>query len=142
VKLLSAGNVKHAITDRTDAYETFLKHLEYLSGINDADHGPLGQKSRKIFTRWLDVLDVRRRKQEDDERRRLISITLDVIDAGSLSVDQLVRVRTSKRALASELRQKYANAVEEYFKLLGESSLTPDDAESLREDFRKKMLLT
>jgi hypothetical protein len=116
--------------------------LEYLSGINDADHGPLGQKSRKIFTRWLDVLDVRRRKQEDDERRRLISITLDVIDAGSLSVDQLVRVRTSKRALASELRQKYANAVEEYFKLLGESSLTPDDAESLREDFRKKMLLT
>jgi len=66
-----------------------------------------------------------------------VSITLEVIDAESISVDALVKLRTDKTALGAELRQNYATAVEGYVDKLSEPSLTDTDA--LREEFRRKM---
>jgi hypothetical protein len=134
-----AGTLKHTITDQTDAYGTFLKQLELLSGSPDGQSGPLDSKSTKTFRKWLDLLGVRRPQTEDVERQQLIAITLDVIDAQSLSVDTLVQLRTDKTALASELRKNYAEAIEDYVCKLSEPTLLETDALTLRDDFQRKM---
>jgi hypothetical protein len=136
-----AGTLKHTITDRTEAYGTFLKHLEYLSGGGDGQNTPLDPAPGGTFRRWLDVMGVRHHQAEDAEREQLVSITLEVIDAQSLSVDALVRLRTDKTALGAQLRQNYAAAVEEYVDKLCVPGLLETDAESLREEFRGKMML-
>lgn len=134
-----AGTLKHTVTDRADAYGSFLKHLEFLSGADDVRADPLDPASAGTYRRWLDVLDVKRWQQEDSEREQLVSITLEVIDAGSLSVDALVRLRTDKTALAAELRKNYGAAVEEYVDKLSTPGLLDTDALTLREEFRRKM---
>jgi hypothetical protein len=131
-----AGTLKHTITDRADAYGSFLKQLEFLSELYDKRGS---SPSRKPFRRWLDVLGVQRPQTEDAERDKLVSITLEVIDAKSLSVDALVRLRTDKTALAAELRQHYAEAVEQYVDQLSEPALSDTDALTLQEEFRRKM---
>jgi hypothetical protein len=136
-----AGTVKHTITDQLDAYGTVLKHIEFLSGTDNASDGPLDPESRLTFERWGRVLGVQRPRAEDTERKRLISITLDVIDSSSLSVDALVRLRTDKQALGVTLRQHYADAIEEYVDKLSEPGLSDTDVYALREDFRQKMTL-
>src|SRR5262249_5559648 len=73
--------------------------------------------------------------------RQLISVTLDVINAKSLSVDALIRLRTDKTALASELRQNYSKAVEEYVDKLSDPALVKTDALALRQEFRQKITL-
>jgi hypothetical protein len=77
----------------------------------------------------------------DQERHTLVSITLEVIDAKSISMDNLVRIRSDKTALATLLRQNYANAVEEYVGRLTQANLNETDDISLREDFRRKIEL-
>jgi hypothetical protein len=134
-----AGTLKHTITDRMDAYGTFLKHLEFLSAFDSTDGGPLDPASRGIFRNWLQALGVKRPQVEDTEREQLVSITLEVIDAESISVDALVKLRTDKTALGAELRQNYATAVEGYVDKLSEPSLTDTDSCTLREEFRRKM---
>lgn len=136
-----AGTLKHTITDRVDAYGSFLKHLEFLSESQDKRGGRRRPASRKPFQRWLGVLGVQGPQSEDVERDKLVSITLEVIDAQSLSVDALVRLRTDRKALASELRQHYAEAVEEYVDKLSAPALIETDALTLREEFRRKMTL-
>ena len=134
-----AGTLKHTITDQTDAYGSFLKHLEFLSGGTDEQTGPLDLASRRTFQKWLATLGVRRPQIEDLEREKLVSITLEVIDAQSLSVDSLVRLRTDHAALGSELRDNYAKAVEEYIDKLSEPALLETDALTLRDEFLRKM---
>ena len=135
-----AGTLKHTITDRADAYGSFLKHLEFLSG-SDGSSGPLDTASARSFKTWVDVLGVQRAQSKEVERHTLVSITLDVIDARALSVDTLVRLRTDKTALAAELRSNYRTAVEEYVSKLTEPGLLDTDAIELRDDFRSKMTL-
>jgi hypothetical protein len=84
-------------------------------------------------------LGIKRAQVEDTEREQLVSITLEVIDAESISVDALVKLRTDKTALGAELRQNYATAVEGYVNKLSEPSLTDTDARTLRKEFRQKM---
>jgi len=136
-----AGTLRHTITDRTDAYSSFLKHLEFLSGTDNEKDSPLDSASRETFRNWLQILGVKRPQTEDIERQNLVSITLDVIDAESLSVDALVRLRTDKTALASELRQNYSKAVEEYVDKLSEPALLETDAITLQDEFRRKVTL-
>jgi hypothetical protein len=136
-----AGTVKHTITDQRDAYQTVLKHIEFLSGSNEAGDGPLDPESRRTFERWGSVLGVQRPRAEDTERERLISITLEVIDSNSLSVDALVRLRTDKQALGVTLRQNYADSIEEYVDKLSEPGLLDTDVSALRDEFKKKMTL-
>jgi hypothetical protein len=75
------------------------------------------------------------------ERERLVSISLEIIDSSSLSVDDLVRLRTDKKAVGALLRQNYAKAVEEYVDKLSEPNLVDSDIEALREEFKGKMEL-
>jgi len=126
-----AGKLKHTITDRTDYYVNIMSHLEFLSQ-RDA-------KSDEIFKRWLHTLGNKRPRTEDEERGTLIAITLDVINASTLSVDALVKLRTSKHALATQLRRNYAKAIEEYVEQLVEPGLEANDAETLRKDFQNAM---
>jgi hypothetical protein len=134
-----AGTLKHTITDRTDAYESFMKHLETLSASDAKRRGRSHREKSKTYRKWLDVLGVQRAQAEDVERKRLVSITLEVVDAQSVSVDTLVRLRTDKSALASEMRGNYAKAVEDYVDKLTAPHLLETDAVTLREEFRKKM---
>jgi hypothetical protein len=94
-----------------------------------------------VFKSWLDSLDVRYAQAEDTERERLVSITLDVIDAESLSVGSLVHLRTDKTALAAQLRANYAGAVEKYVDELTVADITETDAYALRDEFKNKMEL-
>ena len=132
-----AGSLKHTITDQSDAYASFLKHLEFLSGSDGTS--PLDPASRATFERWLGVLRTKDPQTKDAERRSLVSITLDVIDAGALSVKTLIRMRTDKTAFAADLRNNYAKAIEEYVEKLSAPNLDETDAGSLREEFRKVM---
>ena len=136
-----AGNLKHTITDQADSYFTLLKHLQFLSGEDKAATAQTDAQSQGIFRRWLHTLGGKRPRTEDEERSTLISITLDVINAATLSVDALVELRSSKRALATQLRQNYAKAIEDYVDRLSEPGLEKNDAETLRSDFRKIMEL-
>jgi hypothetical protein len=103
--------------------------------------GPLDSASGGVFRKWWDSLGGQRPQKEDTAREQLVSITLEVIDAESLSVDALVRLRTEtdKKKLAAKLRQNYAEAVEEYVNKLSEPELLETDAHNLRDDFKRKM---
>ena len=132
-----AGTLKHTITDQAESYETFLNHNAYLS----SDAGPLDKESRTTFAKWLQAVKGEQNPNQDQERHTLVSITLEVINAESITVDNLVRIRSDKAALATLLRQNYANAVEEYVGRLSQAGLQETDAISLREDFRRMMEL-
>jgi hypothetical protein len=136
-----AGTLKHTITDQLDAYGTVLKHIEFSSNATDTGDAPLDRKFGRLSKGWGSVLGVQRPRDEDTERKRLVSITLEVIDSNSLSVDALVRLRTDKRALGTTLRQNYANMVEEYVDKLTEPGLLDTDITALREEFKRKMML-
>jgi hypothetical protein len=136
-----AGTLKHTITDRTDAYGSFLKHLEELSDSRAEKRGPSHKAGGGTFTKWRDAIALKEQQAEDLAREDLIAITLDVVDSESLSVDTLVRLRTDKSALASEMRTNYAKAVEEYVDKLSGRELLESDALWLRDEFKRKMTL-
>jgi len=134
-----AGTVKHTITDQTDSYFTVLKHLQFLSGETEAGRAAVDERSRKTYRRWLDALGVSKGHAEDKARETLVSITLDVIDAKSLSVDELLKLRNDKTKFAAELRQNYAKAIETHLSPLSAPDITQTDAKALLDDFRRAM---
>lgn len=77
---------KHTITDQSDSYFTLLKHLQFLSGETEAGRNASDTRTQETYKRWLDTLGVTKGQAEDKARETLVSITLDVIDAKSLSV--------------------------------------------------------
>lgn len=134
-----AGTVKHTITDQNDSYFTLLKHLQFLSGETEAGRAAVDERSRETYRRWLDTLGVTKGQAEDKARETLVSITLDVIDAKSLSVDDLLKLRNDKTQFAAELRQNYAKALETHLAPLSEPDITETDAKALLHDFRRAM---
>ncbi|MEO8051179.1 MAG: hypothetical protein ABI833_12255 [Acidobacteriota bacterium] len=91
-----AGTHKHTITDQNDSYFTLLKRLQFLSGETDAGRAAVDKRSGATYRRWLDTLGVGKGQAEDKARETLVSITLDVIDAKSLSVDDLLKLRNDE----------------------------------------------
>jgi hypothetical protein len=134
-----AGSLKHTITDRVDFYVTLLKHLQFLTGEGDAETGGDEPQSQGILSRWTQTLGGERPRLEDEERKALIAVTLEVINASSLSLEALVELRSSKQALATQLRQNYAKAIQIYVDQLTAPGLESNDAETLRSEFRRSM---
>ena len=62
IRITASGGIiptlKHTITYRTEAYGTFLKHLELLSGRPDGQAGPLDPNSGRTFRRWFNAMGV------------------------------------------------------------------------------------
>jgi len=132
-----AGTLKHTITDREHAYGSFLRLFESLSAAQgETSEGPADD----LFKNWLEVMAGGHPEGKDTERERLVAITLEVIDAESLPIDDLIRLRTDKTKLASLLRRNYAEAIEKYVSQLSAPGLSETDANSLRTDFREKMV--
>jgi hypothetical protein len=134
-----AGTLKHTITDQNDSYFTLLKHLQFMSGETEAGRGAADKRSQKTYKRWLDTLGVAKTQGKDKGRDTLVSITLDVIDAKSLSVKDLLRLRNDKTKFAEELRQNYAAALDKYLTPLSDPAITATDTRTLLEAFRRTM---
>ena len=134
-----AGRQKHTITDQNDSYFGLLKHLQFLSGETQSGRAAVTEGSRKTYRRWLDTLVVVKEQAEDRARETLVSITLEVIDAKSLSVEDLLTLRNDKTKFAAELRQNYAKALETHLAPLSEPDITETDAKALLGDFRRAM---
>jgi hypothetical protein len=134
-----AGTQKHTITDQNDSYFTLLKHLQFLSGETEAGRTAVDRGSQETYKRWLDTLGVAKSQTEDKARETLVSITLDVIDAKSLSVGDLLKLRNDKTKFAAELRQNYAAALEKHLAPLSDPAITATDTKALLEDFRRAM---
>jgi hypothetical protein len=134
-----AGKQKHTITDQNDSYFGLLKHLQFLSGETEAGRTAVDERSRQTYRRWLDTLGVAEEQAADKARETLVSITLDVIDAKSLSVKDLLKLRNDKTRFSAELRQNYAKALEMHLAPLSAPDITPTDAKGLLDDFRRAM---
>jgi hypothetical protein len=133
-----AGSLKHTITDQNDSYYSLLKHLQFLSGEHES--ADLSQKkTHQTFARWLTTLGSANTRRGDTTRETLVSITLDVIDAKKLSVENLVTLRQDKTSFAAELRQNYARSVQEYVDKMADPNLSRTDSTALVDDFRQKM---
>jgi hypothetical protein len=136
-----AGQLKHTITDQDDSYFTMLKHLQFLSGEDERSPHNLDVPSQMTFRRWLAALAVDPVRAEDDARKTLVSISLEVINAESISVEKLLELRRDKAAFGTELRRNFAEAVESYVARLSEPHLSKTDAKTLTDEFRRKMEL-
>lgn len=134
-----AGTHKHTITDQNSSYFTLLKHLQFLSGETEAGRAAVDERSQQVFRRWLDKLGVTESRAEGEARQALVSITLDVIDAKSLSVDDLLKLRNDKTKFSAELRQNYATALDKHLGPLSAPDITETDAKALLDDFRRAM---
>jgi hypothetical protein len=134
-----AGTHKHTITDQNDSYFTLLKHLQFLSGETEPGRNAIDRRAQETYKRWLDTLGVTKGLAEDKARETLVSITLDVIDANSLSVDDLLKLRNDKTKFAAELRQNYAAALNRYLAPLSDLGITETDSKALLSDFRRAM---
>lgn len=134
-----AGTQKHTITDQNDSYFGLLKHLQFLSGDTDSGRAAVNEASRQPYRRWLDTLGMVKEQAEDRARETLVSITLEVIDAKSLSIEDLLKLRNDKTKFAAELRQNYAKALETHLAPLSEPDITQTDAKALLDDFRRAM---
>jgi hypothetical protein len=134
-----AGTHMHTITDQNDSYFTLLKHLQFLSGETEAGRAAVDGRSQETYKRWLDTLGVASSRKKDKARETLVSITLDVIDAKSLSVKDLLKLRNDKTQFAAELRQNYAKALETYLTPLSAADINQTDAQALLQDFRRAM---
>jgi hypothetical protein len=134
-----AGTLKHTITDQNDSYYSLLKHLQFLSGESEAADAALDARSQETFRRWLNTLGVARSSAEDDARQTLVSVTLDVINATKLSINDLLKLRNDSTKFAAELRQNYAKAIEKHVAPLSDPNLTQTDANGLLEEFRRTM---
>src|SRR5260370_2502984 len=134
-----SGTLKHTITDQNDSYYALLKHLQFLSGEHESSAGTKGSTLKQPFTRWLKTLGATSSRTRDKTRETLVSVSLDVIDAKDLSVENLLTLRHDKSKFAAELRQNYAKSVEDYIDKISAASLTKTNATALAEDFRNRM---
>lgn len=134
-----AGTHKHTITDQNSSYFTLLKHLQFMSGETEARRNAIDRRAQETYKRWLDTLGVAKGQAEDKARETLVSITLDVIDAKTLSVDDLLKLRNDKTKFAAELRQNYAATLDKYLASLSDPAITETDSKALRDDFRRAM---
>lgn len=134
-----AGTLKHTITDQSDSYYALLKHLQFLGGENEPGKAGPDPASQQTFRRWLNTLGVTNSRAQDEARETLVSITLEVIDAKNLSVENVLTLRNDRTKFAAELRQNYAKAIGEYVDKMSDSNLTKTDVTALTEDFRGRM---
>jgi hypothetical protein len=134
-----AGTHKHTITDQNNSYFTLLKHLQFLSGETEAGHEAIDRRTQETYKRWLDTLGMAKEQAEDKARETLVSITLDVIDAKTLSVEDLLKLRNDKTKFAAELRQNYAAALDKYLAPLSDPAITETDSKALLGGFRRAM---
>jgi hypothetical protein len=132
-----AGTHKHTITDQNDSHFTLLKHLQFLSGETEAGRNAIDRRAQKTYKRWLDTLGVSKGQAEDKARETLVWITLDVIEAKTLSVCDLLKLRNDKTKFAAELRQNYAATLDKYLASLNDPAITATDSTALLDDFRR-----
>ena len=97
------------------------------------------KRSQKTYKRWIDILGGTENQIAGRARETLVSITLDVINPKSLSVDDLLKLRNDKTKFAAQLRQNYAAALEKYLAPLSDPAITATDTRALIEDFRQAM---